>query len=168
MSLILDLARQFEERSVIENRAKFQEQMAAAQFSLIALLLLGGLVAFYRANHLATSMQRLAVDMDRIRNGQFNVAIKDLKRADEIGDMARNLESFSSDLQELIATKEHVEYLALHDALTGLRNRRCMDRRLENLPDWTDANSDWLHSTSIWIGLSLPTTLTGTMPETLF
>lgn len=142
MTLIYELARQYEERSVIENRVQFQEQMAATQFSLIVLLIIGGLFAFYRANHLATAMRRLSSGMDRIRKSEFDFEISDAKRQDEIGDMARNLVSFSDDLQELIATKEHVEYLALHDALTGLRNRRCMDRRLESMSSWTNSESD--------------------------
>ena len=133
MSQVYDLAREYEERSVAENRAQFQDQMAAAQISLVLLLIAGGVIAFYRANYLASVLQRLSLDMSRIRKGQFNFEVNGVERRDEIGDMARNVASFSDDLQELTATKEHVEYLALHDPLTGLRNRRCMDRRLEEL-----------------------------------
>lgn len=142
MALIFDLARQYEERAMAQNRARFRQHMTTAQLSLIALLIAGGIIAFFRANHLASALQRLSSDIARIRDGQFDVEVADIKRNDEIGDMARNVASFSDDLRELTATKEHVEYLALHDPLTGLRNRRCMDRKLEELQLRTDADKD--------------------------
>ena len=133
MSSVYDQARVFEERAMQDNRSRFREHMTAAQIGLVVLLIVGGFIAFYRANHLASALQRLSADMARIRKGQFNFEVGDATRKDEIGEMARNVASFSRDLEELTATKEHVEYLALHDPLTGLRNRRCMDRKLEEI-----------------------------------
>ena len=144
MSSVYAQARIFEERAMIENRSRFREHMTAAQISLIVLLIVGGLIAFYRANHLASALQRLSSDMTRIRNGQFNVQVEDATRKDEIGEMARNVASFSRDLQELTATKEHVEYLALHDPLTGLRNRRCMDRKLDEIHGTDNSDEEWI------------------------
>ena len=142
MSSVYDQARVFEERALEENRSQFREHMTAAQIALIALLIVGGLVAFYHANHLASALQRLSADMARIRRGQFDFEVEDASRKDEIGDMARNVASFSRDLQELTATKEHVEYLALHDPLTGLRNRRCMDRQLDKIRNANNLDQD--------------------------
>ena len=147
MSSVYAQARLFEERAMTENRSQFRDHMTAAQISLIVLMIAGGLVAFYRANHLASALQRLSSDMTRIRKGQFDFEVEDATRKDEIGEMARNVASFSRDLQELTATKEHIEYLALHDPLTGLRNRRCMDRKLDEIRtgDYSDQELIAMH-----------------------
>ena len=144
MSSVYDQARVFEDRAMAENRSRFREHMTAAQISLIVLLIVGGFIAFYRANHLASALQRLSADMIRIRKGQFDFEVEDATRQDEIGEMARNVASFSRDLQELTATKEHVEYLALHDPLTGLRNRRCMDRKLDEIRHAQRSDQEWI------------------------
>ncbi len=74
---------------------------------------------------LAASLRELeAVGSDR--------PIPGLRRADELGDLARGLYDYRNAVESRRAAERHAEFLANHDMLTGLANRLLFENRLSH------------------------------------
>ena len=78
----------------------------------------GGLVAVL-ARHIVRPVERLGKVAAEIGSGNWNVQ-SGIKSNDEIGDLARAVESMALNLKD---ADERVRFLAYHDNLTGLPNR---------------------------------------------
>ncbi|WP_420004917.1 putative bifunctional diguanylate cyclase/phosphodiesterase [Arenibacterium sp. LLYu02] len=102
--------------------------LAFASMSVIFVLAGSTFLGF--GSHLVASLTRLADAMEAIRHGEYDTPVRDLTRADEVGQIARGVAAFSNTLRDLQMAKSRIEHLALHDQLTNLPNRRALQDHL--------------------------------------
>jgi diguanylate cyclase (GGDEF)-like protein len=76
-------------------------------------------------------IERLTQSTHKLALGELDFTVTDTERSDEIGDLARSLAVFRSNLLEKRELAEQNDYMARHDALTGLPNRVSFGRILE-------------------------------------
>lgn len=105
-----------------------REVFYAGVFTLL-FLLAGTLLALVTGRQLARPIRTLAEQARRLGEGNFAQVIE-VSRRDEIGDLANAFSTMSDNLQ---ASQQKVEFLAFHDALTGLRNRAALVETLDQL-----------------------------------
>lgn len=117
----------------VQARERFVWKIGLALLGMAGVFAIVASLALHRARALIRSLRRVAGAMEHIRAGRFDTEVVDRSRADEIGDMARGVVAFADGLRELTTTKERIEHMAMHDALTGLGNRRAMQSHLDRL-----------------------------------
>ena len=104
-----------------------------ASVTLIMILLASGLTFYVINRILIQPIQRLGYSAHEVGRGQFNTRTG-IKSRDEIGELAQSFEIMSQNLQD---SQNQITYLAYHDALTGLPNRRMfkefLDRAVANV-----------------------------------
>jgi len=111
-------------------RHRYARQVAIVFAIMILVFLAAGSAFLGFGGHLVASLSRLAHAMESIRNGEYDTAVWDLSRKDEVGQIARGVAAFSHTLRDLSAAKSRIEHLALHDQLTNLPNRRALQEYL--------------------------------------
>jgi diguanylate cyclase (GGDEF)-like protein len=72
----------------------------------------------------------LAARLRELEVGEGDKPIPGLKRADELGDLARGLHEYRNAVESRRAAERRAEFLANHDMLTGLANRLLFENRL--------------------------------------
>ncbi len=95
----------------------------------ILFTLIGALLALVTGRRLASPIRKLARHARQFGRGEFDQQVE-IKRNDEIGDLAN---AFGSMQQSLQSHQKEIQFLAYHDALTGLPNRASMVSALESL-----------------------------------
>ncbi len=120
---------------VVQNHSENSRNEFKNGLLMVAALTLGLLATitiylFSRIKSIGVSMTNLASSMTEIVDGNLDLAVQGQDRKDEVGQMARNLSKFASDLSELDHVKKE-KFLLSHDVLTGLANRRLFTERLE-------------------------------------
>ena len=101
--------------------------LIVASITLMMILLASGLTFYVINRILIQPIMKLGRSAQEIGRGQFNTSIGITSR-DEIGELAQSFEIMSHNLQE---SQSQITYLAYHDALTGLPNRRMFKEFLE-------------------------------------
>ena len=92
-------------------------------------ILLASVLTFYFINRiLILPIQRLGQSAHDIGHGRFT-SKTDITSRDEIGELARSFEEMGRNLYE---SQVQITYLAYHDALTGLPNRRMFEEFLQH------------------------------------
>lgn len=80
--------------------------------------------------HLLSPIASIAARLRDVDSAQTDTGILWLRRPDELGDLARGLAEYRSAYEERRAAERRAEFLAQHDALTGIANRLLFERRL--------------------------------------
>lgn len=102
-------------------------------------LLLAGIPAYRLARRIGHLLARLAEAVDRIAAGQLDVKVPEVASERELGAlergfnaMARSMSSAQRELgRQMDQATAHLNFLALHDPLTGLLNRRAFEREIK-------------------------------------
>ena len=102
-------------------------QMAlAATFMLI---LVSGLFLWLR-RRIIRPLMAIVSAVRAMSAGRALPPLSSIRRADELGELARGLQALSAAAEERERIQRQVEYLAHHDSLTGLANRVVFGKRL--------------------------------------
>ena len=115
---------------VLHAQNRRDELRVAGAFTVLSLAL-GSLFALFAGYRLAKPMRELARQARRLGQGVFDDEI-DIRRNDEVGDLANSFRTMSYDLQ---ASNREINFLAYHDVLTGLPNRVRFKEKLDELCD---------------------------------
>ena len=115
---------------VLHAQNRRDELRVAGVFTVLSLAL-GSLFALFAGYRLAKPMRELARQARRLGQGVFDDEI-DIRRNDEVGDLANSFRTMSYDLQ---ASNREINFLAYHDVLTGLPNRVRFKEKLDELCD---------------------------------
>ena len=91
--------------------------------ALVAALLAGGLLAWLLARQLAKPLQAITHGIQQVRDGKRDHVIE-LKRKDEIGELARELDQMTQELKELDLMKRDFVNGVTHDLGTPLHTMR--------------------------------------------
>lgn len=97
-----------------------QEMISNALVITVLFLMIGAIFAVYVARRLNRPIQELVAFTNRIGRGEFQ-QVAGIKRTDEIGDLAKALNRMAASLNQ---RTEEIHFLAYHDSLTELPNRR--------------------------------------------
>lgn len=124
----------------LQTRTSFRNTLIYTLIALIIIYGLGTLYAVNRSNQLISAIGRLQCSMGRLINGDYETPVSGKHRPDEIGDMARSVETFAQGLEQLQKAKRHIEHMALHDPLTSLANRRLLMEHLSRELERAEAN----------------------------
>lgn len=106
-----------------------RKEIVYTGFFTLFFLLGGTVLALVTGQRLASPIRRLAEQARQLGEGSFDQDI-DVSRSDEIGDLAS---AFSTMRSNLLSSQKKAEFLAYHDALTGLRNRASLVETLDRL-----------------------------------
>ena len=100
---------------------------------LLALCLAGLLLAAWVSRVVTGPLQAMARATQAFSQGRVHGELP-VQRHDELGDLARSFsemeQQITLQMAELNASRDAMEHLAYHDALTGLPNRRMFEQRL--------------------------------------
>ncbi len=88
---------------------------------------------FYYSKRIIDNLIALVSSMNQLNTGQTNIEIPFTDIRGDIGDIARTTNLFKDKLIELKKTNEDIAYIANHDPLTGIANRRFLDKEFSNL-----------------------------------
>ncbi|ARK32271.1 EAL domain-containing protein [Halalkalibacter krulwichiae] len=106
-----------------------QHLILAIPFMLLVLL-----TSFIFSRSITKPIGKIVVKVNEIAHGHFGESIL-LKRKDELGHLAQNVNALSNSLQtyvtDLEKSQELIQFQAYHDPLTGLLNRRYFQEELE-------------------------------------
>ncbi len=129
VALEQDIRAQAEDANAQASRS-YARHVILAFASMSVIFVLAGSAFLGFGSHLVASLTRLADAMEAIRHGEYDTPVRDLSRADEVGQIARGVAAFSNTLRDLHMAKSRIEHLALHDQLTNLPNRRALQEHL--------------------------------------
>ncbi len=114
--------------------------------ALIVVLTVTGIVVTVIARHFLKPVPALVQATLRIAREETDVVTPFQRRRDEIGDMARAVETLREAvlergrLRQIRDMAQQLEHMAHHDALTGLPNRVLLMKTLENRLDHLSAS----------------------------
>lgn len=110
--------------------------LGSALRSLVALVV-GILLVRTLAFRLFIPLQEIGGQLQRLARGDVETPIPPVGRNDELTRSHEAVEAFRNSLVERMALEEQLRRMGETDGLTGLANRRCLDRRLED--EWLRA-----------------------------
>ncbi len=122
---------------LIDNLAQEQTRKTRDLFTLIdiAIVLVGLLIASLIANSMIQPLRRLMDYARQVGQGDFR-SQSEIRRHDEIGDLAQALNDMG---RQLDARNKEISHLAYHDPLTNLPNRfsliRYVDEQIKEEPE---------------------------------
>jgi len=94
---------------------EFRFELLVVAAITMGMLTLITLLVLQRTKSLGSSMSTLSKSMNEIKDGNFNIEVKNQDRKDEVGKMARNLSEFADGLSELDLAKKSAEGAKLAD-----------------------------------------------------
>ncbi len=94
---------------------EFKFELLVVAAITMGMLTLITLLVLQRTKSLGSSMSTLSKSMNEIKDGNFNIEVKNQDRKDEVGKMARNLSEFADGLSELDLAKKSAEGAKLAD-----------------------------------------------------
>jgi len=99
-----------------------------ALITFAAILVTVTLTLLFLKKIIVSPVEKLNVAVSEVGKGKMDISL-DINSRDEIGDLAH---SFMNMSRNLAKTNERIKYLAYHDPLTGLPNRRMFHEYLEH------------------------------------
>lgn len=99
-----------------------------ALITIAAILITVTLTLFFLKKIIVSPVEKLNIAVSEVGSGKMDVSL-DINTRDEIGDLAN---SFRNMRRNLATTNERIKFLAYHDPLTGLPNRRMFHEYLEH------------------------------------
>ncbi len=111
--------------------------------SSIAIMFIVLLISMVFSNSITKPIEIIIDHVNDISKGNFDKRLR-LKRKDELGNLARNVNALSKDLEtymdDLKKSQEVIEYQAYHDPLTTLPNRRFLQEKLLDMVEKSAVN----------------------------
>ncbi|WP_251549745.1 EAL domain-containing protein [Neobacillus muris] len=102
----------------------------------IAIMIIVLIISFVFSQSITKPIGYIVDQVNDIAKGNFGKKLV-VKRKDELGRLADNVNALSSDLQNYVndieQSRKVIEYQAYHDSLTGLTNRRFFHERLDSM-----------------------------------
>jgi len=99
-----------------------------ALITFAAILVTVTLTLLFLKKIIVSPVQKLNIAVSEVGQGKMDVSL-DINTRDEIGDLAHSFRAMS---RNLATTNERIKFLAYHDPLTGLPNRRMFHEYLEH------------------------------------
>lgn len=124
---------------------ELQEELVQHVLFMIAFVLLVMLASFIFSRSITKPIGTIVEKVNEIAKGNFGGSFE-LKRKDELGHLAQNVNALSNSLQTYVAdleqSQEVIKFQAFHDPLTGAYNRRYLNKVLNQRIDNFKKNGD--------------------------